>query len=166
MIRVSLLLCLGVFVAGNLVGCRKERPLGDVIAGRFEAMNRHDVTALEKFYADSVRGESTGWNAVLVGVPAVCRAYERYFHSSPDLRYRVERVVEAGSSAVVEYTSEGTLLENEQGVPEYMRGRHYVLRNCTILDFRDGKIVHEVTYFDQLSFLKQVGFFGEQPAQP
>ncbi|MGA9119719.1 MAG: nuclear transport factor 2 family protein [Bacteroidota bacterium] len=150
-----------LLVASFVSGCRKEDANNKIVEGRFSAMNNHDVAALASFYADSVRGESTGWSTIFVGAPAVCQAYGRYFKSSPDLTYHITRVLDAGRSVVVEFTSEGTILNNEQGVPEYMRGKHYILKNCTILDIEQGKIVRESTYFDQLSFLRQTGYFDQ-----
>ena len=143
-----------------MTGCKTEDTMRKVIAARYEAMNKHDVTALAAYYADSVRAESSGWNADLIGVKAVCQAYGRYFRSSPDLAYRITRVLDHGESIVVEFTSSGTIMNNEPGVPDYMHGKHYQLKNCTIFDFEGGKIVHESTYFDQVSFLRQVGYFG------
>ncbi|MDE3058809.1 MAG: ester cyclase, partial [Bacteroidota bacterium] len=79
-----------------------------------------------------------------------------------DLKYEMTHEVIGKNSAVVEYSSSGTLENNEKGVPAYMRGKKYVLKNCTRMDFENGKIVSEATYFDQVSFLKQMGYFEQK----
>lgn len=151
-----------VTIAGKGVGPGIAGTPRDIVEQRFDAMNRHDIGALKALLADTVRGESVGWDSVLIGPTRVSEAYKRYFTSSPDLSYRVTRILDAGKSLTVEYTSEGTIEKNEPQVPSYMRGRHYVLKNCTIFDIDNGKIVHESTYFDQVSFLRQMGYFSHQ----
>ncbi len=136
--------------------------LAGIVTAKFNAMNKHDTGAIAQLYADSASVESPNWQGAIKGPAAVRDAYARYFQSSPDLRYSITNLVVGRTSVVVEYTSEGTIEHNEEGVPEYMRGKHYVLKNITRMDIADGRIVAEATYFDQVSFLRQMGFF-EQP---
>gem|GEM_PF-6925352 len=45
-----------------------------------------------------------------------------------------------------------------------MIGKKYTLKNCTRIDIKKGKIAHEMTYFDQLAFLRQVGLIRNNPS--
>jgi steroid delta-isomerase-like uncharacterized protein len=126
-------------------------------------MNRHDLQQLVTDYDAKVQSTSSGWDGIHNGTKEVNTAYSRYFHSTPDLKFDVGNVYFSSDSvAVVEYTQAGTLSTPEKGEPSYMIGKKYILNSCTIFTIKDKKIIKEATYFDQLSFLRQVGFFDHQ----
>ena len=126
-----------------------------------DLLNSHDTNAVAKLYADNCRLFSPNWEGVKTGSAAAKETYSRYFSSTPDLQEKITRMIVTDSSVVLEYISEGTLLHPENGTPAYMRGKKYVLQNCTRMDIRDGRITEQATYFDQVSFLRQMGFFDQ-----
>lgn len=132
---------------------------GSVIEKRFQCMNRHDLPAMENLYDASSIGYSVGWPDTAVGVKAIIEKYKRYFISTPDLYYQIIHTYTTTAGIVVEYTSGGTLTKNETGVPAEWLGKKYTLRNCTIFQVKNDKIIMESSYFDQVSFLKQMGYF-------
>lgn len=138
--------------------------LETIVLKKMESMNAHDLDAIGKFYADSAKIQSLGFELTEIGPEGVKGVYNRYFASTPDLKFEVTRMIVTGESVVVEYNSSGTMQQSplEAAVPEYMIGKKYTLRNATRMDFKDGKIVSEMTYFDQLSFLRQMGFFDQK----
>ena len=127
-------------------------------------MNRHDLDSvhLSAVYSDTARIASVGFEDVKVGVVGYKDAYSRYFATSPDMVYTVTRVIVAGSQVVVEYDSEGTMAKPEKGEPNYMTGKRYRLKNCGVYAIAGGRIVREMTYFDQLSFLRQMDYFNQK----
>ncbi len=130
-----------------------------VIKQKFEAMNTHDLEAMGRLYLDSARIQSVGFTETQIGPPGIKKVYTRYFKGSPNLSYQVTKIILKDSEAAVTYTSTGTLSNVEEGTPSYMKGKTYTLLNCAIFKFQDGKIMTEMTYFDQVSFLRQAGFF-------
>ena len=66
---------------------------------------------------------------------------------------------------MVEYPSAGTMQKPEAGEPSCMNGKAYTLRNGAVFGVENGKITAESTYFDQLAFLRQVGYFDQHPAE-
>jgi steroid delta-isomerase-like uncharacterized protein len=122
-------------------------------------LNSHDTVKLEQLYDPQCMLRSPNWDGVVTGSREAKTVYARYFRSTPDLHHEITRVLATDSSAVIEYSSAGTFLHPEMGTPEYMRGKKYILDNCTVMDIREGKILHQSTYFDQVSFLRQMGFF-------
>jgi steroid delta-isomerase-like uncharacterized protein len=122
-------------------------------------LNQHDTNSLVRLYDEHVSLESPNWEGVLNGSAEAKTVYSRYFTSTPDLKNDLTNVILTDTCAVVEYISTGTLEKNETGVPDYMRGKRYTLKNCTRLDIRNGKIIRQVNYFDQVAFLRQMGFF-------
>jgi len=43
-----------------------------------------------------------------------------------------------------------------------MKGKKYTLNYCAILTISKNKITKETDYFDQVAFLRQVGFFDQK----
>jgi len=124
-----------------------------------QAMNRHDTAAISVFYDDRIQLESPNWEGTKTGKSELTEIYRRYFSSTPDLRYEVSNLIATDSALVIEYRSYGTLLNPEQNAPAYMKGKSYTLQNCTRMDIRNGKIIKQASYFDQVAFLRQMGFF-------
>jgi steroid delta-isomerase-like uncharacterized protein len=137
--------------------------LQKIATDKIEAMNRHDLGALGKLYADSATIESIGFEKIEIGPAGIQNAYTRYFSSTPDLKFEVTKLTLSDQSAVIEYTSTGTMRQSEleATIPDYMIGKKYTLKNATRIDIKNGKIIREMTYFDQLSFLRQMGFFEQ-----
>jgi steroid delta-isomerase-like uncharacterized protein len=125
-------------------------------------LNKHDTVALTDLYSDSVKLESPNWEGVKTGKSVVKETYSRYFASTPDMQQEVSDIMATDSVVVIEYTFHGTLLNPEKNTPEYMRGKKYKLSACTVMSIRKGKITSQQTYFDQVSFLRQVGFFDQK----
>jgi steroid delta-isomerase-like uncharacterized protein len=162
-------LACGVVLFTTLLSCADRRP-GDqvdanfIVEKKFEAMNKHDLEALGNLYSDSAHIQSTGFEPTEIGPQGIKGVYTRYFASTPDLKFEVIRTTINSESIVIEYTSSGTMQQSplEAVVPAYMIGKPYTLKNCTRIDVKDGKIVAEMTYFDQLAFLRQMGFFDQK----
>ena len=131
----------------------------EVIKTEFSLMNNHDVEKMSALYMDSASIISTGIDEIEKGPTGIKNIYSRYFKSSPDLYYEITGIIYNDTAAAVQYTSKGTMTTLEESVPAYMRGKKYELKNCTIFTIIHGKIAKEITYFDQVSFLKQAGFF-------
>ena len=132
-----------------------------VIDDHFKALTDHDVKAIAAGYADDAQAFSPNWEGAKTGVAGITEVYNRYFSSTPDLTYKVLNTINAGDNVAVEYTSGGTLSNPESGTPDYMKGKKYSLTYCAVFTIKNGKIVKESDYFDQVAFLKQVGFFEQ-----
>jgi steroid delta-isomerase-like uncharacterized protein len=132
-----------------------------LITGHFNALTKHDVKAIAAGYADSAKIYSPNWEGAKTGQAGITETYNRYFASTPDLAYKVDHIINAGDQFVVEYTVSGTLSAPEAGTPDYMKNKKYRLGYCAIFETKNNKIIRETDYFDQLAFLRQVGFFDQ-----
>ncbi len=138
-----------------------KQAVTDLVTARFEQMNRHDSNAVAAFFADTARISSPNWEGYKTGPAGAREVYGRYFTGSPDIHYTITRLTTCDSAAVVEYSATATFSQPEKGTPGYMRGKKYTLFQCTRMNIHDGKITSDATYFDQVSFLRQVGFFEQ-----
>ncbi len=157
---ISLIALTGLFLSQCTAD--KKNSLQDIITAHFEAMNRHDTIAISKFYSDSATLESPNWEGTKKGPAEAREVYSRYFISSPDLKYTISHILSTENEIVVEYESHGTMMHLEDGGPAYMLGKTYTLKNSTRFEIKDGKIMKSVSYFDQVAFLRQVGFFEQK----
>ena len=132
-----------------------------LIDAHFKVMNAHDVKAIAAGYTNDAQIFSPNWDGAKLGPDGITEVYSRYFRSTPDLSYTVTNTIDSGNSVIVEYTFAGTLSNPEAGTPDYMKGRKYTTQGCVIFVLKDNKIVKETNYFDQVAFLRQVGFFDQ-----
>ena len=125
----------------------------------FIALNQHNLNGIASLYSDSAIIESPNLPSPEKGKKGIQSIYSRYFISSPDLKYEVIKIHSAESSITIEFNSSGTMNHIEGNGPIYMLNKKYTLKNCMILEIRAHKIIRDISYFDQVSFLRQVGFF-------
>ncbi len=134
----------------------------DAITQHFNALKKHDVDAIVAGYASDAKMYSPNWEGVKMGSADIRIVYTRYFSSTPDLTYEIKNIINADSEIVAQYTASGTLSNPEGETPAYMKGKKYSLNYCAIFILQNNKIVQETDYFDQVAFLKQVGFFDQR----
>ncbi len=152
-----------LFLLGSFSGIHAQKyNLREIVTRRFAYLNHHDISDLSALYDDSAKIVSPNFTGTSTGPAGIRDIYGRYFRSTPDLSYQITRMILADSTAVVEFISKGTLDSLEKGVPAFMKGKSYSLKNCEVLDFRNGKIISDSSYFDQVSFLRQMGYFDRQ----
>jgi steroid delta-isomerase-like uncharacterized protein len=156
--KISLTFTILIFIAfGSAYGQSSK-----LIDEHFKALSSHDVKAIAAGYSEDAQVYSPNWEGVKTGPVGVTEVYSRYFSSTPDLFYKVTNTILAGDNVIVEYTSGGTLSNPEGETPTYMKGKKYTLNYCTIFTVKNGKIIKETDYFDQVAFLRQVGFFDQK----
>jgi steroid delta-isomerase-like uncharacterized protein len=128
----------------------------------FMHLASHDTVALAAMYTDTALIESPTWEGTKKGPSAIREMYSRYFTSSPDLAHSMIQVFTNDKTVVIEYSFSGTMTNLEGTSPEYMRGKKYTLKACTRMNIENGKIAGQAYYFDQVAFLRQVGFFDQK----
>ena len=133
-----------------------------LIDDHFSALNRHDVKAIVAGYSTDAQMYSPNWEGEKTGTAEISVIYTRYFTSTPDLSYKITNIIYARDHVVVEYTASGTLSNPEGATPSYMKDKKYSLNYCAVLTLSNGKITKETDYFDQVAFLRQVGFFDQK----
>jgi len=101
-----------------------------------------------------------------VGSGAVYRGQEKIkawvrdnFTCTPDLKIEVQSLFVAGDWAGAEWIQSGTYTGEVAGVE--VTGKHFSGRGASIIELREGKIRREAMYWDELSFLRQLGVMAE-----
>jgi len=133
----------------------------NLIEEHYKAINAHDIKAIASGYAADSQLISPNSEGAVNGIEGATNFFTRYFKSTPDLAYTVTNMITANNNVIIEYTFAGILSNPEAGTPGYMKGKKYTLKGCAIFEIKDNKIVKETNYFDQVAFLRQVGFFDQ-----
>lgn len=133
----------------------------DLISEHFKLLNSHDIKGLANEYAIDAMIYSPNWEGPKVGPTGVTEIYGRYYKTTPDLAYSVTNTIKSGNNIIVQYSLGGTMARPENGEPSYMEGKKYTLECCAIFIIKNNKIIKETNYFDQVAYLRQIGFFDK-----
>jgi steroid delta-isomerase-like uncharacterized protein len=126
-----------------------------------DLINAHDAEAIAALYADDgVLSDPTGEYR---GREAIVEYWQGFFQTFPDISGRDEFEAESGDTAINEWSTSGTNegpLETPEGtIPA--TGKRVTLRGCDAMTVRGGRITSHRVYYDQLSFLGQLGLVPE-----
>ena len=131
-----------------------------------EAWNERNFDAIAEATAPDATLTIVGSGDTFEGIEG-SRAYnELWANGFPDGRLTVDRVIESGDHVVVEFTGRGThtgtLVTSMGEIPA--TGRSLTLQLCDVMEFKNGKVRSQNTYFDTGSMMAQLGLATEQAA--
>jgi steroid delta-isomerase-like uncharacterized protein len=131
--------------------------LQDMLDAHYDAVNSGDLDAALAVFADDC--EIVTPNGTTRGVAAQRALGEAFQVAAPDNRLTPVSTYEAGDTIIVEgiYTGThtGPLTGPEGTIPP--SGRSFSFTYCDVLRARDGKFVSHHIYWDNASFLGQIG---------
>jgi len=119
-----------------------------------EVLPQRDAEALRPYWADDLLEElPTG---TYRGPDEMAEYFAETFAAMPDFQMETERIVGDEETAFVRWRLTGTF----DGAPWQglePTGKRIELTGMDCFTFREGKIVHNVVVFDQMSFARQIG---------
>lgn len=107
----------------------------------FDHFNKHDWVSYASLYADSSEflDPSFGKKEIIQSREETIKKYAELARTIPDIKDSLVSIERSGNkSIIVEFVSKGTLPDKSK----------LYLPICTILEFKDGKITSDHTYFD------------------
>jgi steroid delta-isomerase-like uncharacterized protein len=131
-----------------------------------EAWNERNFDELAEATAPDAMITIVGSGDTFEG-PDGSRAYNTMWADGfPDGKVTIDRVIASGDHVVVEFTGRGThtgtLVTSMGEIPA--TGRSMTLQLCDVMEFKDGKVQSQTTYFDTGSMMAQLGLGAEQTA--
>ena len=131
-----------------------------------EAWNERNFDEIAEATAPDARLTIVGSGDTFEG-PEGTRAYNKMWADGfPDGSVSIDRVIESGDHVVVEFTGRGThtgTLATSMGeIPA--TGRSVTLQLCDVMEFKNGKVQSQRTYFDTGSLMAQLGLAAQQAA--
>ncbi len=135
-----------------------------VARGQYDDWNERDFDRLADAFAADSEIVLMGSGNTFRGPDGARQYNESWADGFPDGRVTVDNIVSSGDVVVVEFTGRGThtgtLVSSAGSIPA--TDRSVTLKLCDILEFADGKIRRQRTYFDTGSLMAQLGLAAQQ----
>ncbi len=117
--------------------------------------NSKDVDRIERLFAPDAVHEDTTSGAKLSGAPAIRELFSSTWKAIPDVHTDVTRVISQDEWAAWEWTMTATQTGDFPNLPA--TGHSFSIVGVSVIQIRDGKVLSQRDYYDQASFLRQVG---------
>lgn len=121
--------------------------------------NSKDAQRMEALYAADATHEDTTSGIKRSGVPEIRELFRSTWQAIPDVRTEVNRVIAECDWVVWEWTMSATHTGDFPNLAA--TGRQFYIRGVSIIRVADGKVLSQCDYYDQASFLRQVGALPE-----
>ena len=131
----------------------------DIQRRYFECIERRDFEGIRTLIGEGYTYVDPS-GEVGEGADAAIAVPETYMKAFPDMSFEIRGIHEAGKVSVMEFTARGTNTGELMGTPP--TGRPVEIRVCNLIEVKDGKIVAERDYWDQMSMMQQLGLVPEQ----
>jgi steroid delta-isomerase-like uncharacterized protein/uncharacterized protein (TIGR02246 family) len=119
------------------------------------AMSR-DLDGLRAFYRDDDYTYTRPDGVERRGVDAAVEVFQTYTSAFPDFAVSIERQYQpADDVSIIEYRATGTHHAELDGIPA--TNRRVDFRGVNVVEIRDGRIVREREYYDNLAIMQQLG---------
>lgn len=132
----------------------------------YEAWNERNFDLVTEAMAPDGQITVVGTGDTYQGREGVLQYNQMWADGFPDGRITIDRMIAQDDYIVVEFTGSGThtgtLAMPMGSIPA--TGKSITLQLCDVLEFSDGKIVSQRTYFDTGSVMAQLGITAGQAA--
>jgi steroid delta-isomerase-like uncharacterized protein len=126
------------------------------------AWNSHDANRIVSFFTDDGIYGDVATGKVSKGKKEITAYLNSFFIDFSDYKLELKSLFEADDWAGSEIVSTANHAHSSiPGIP--VTGKTFSLRGATIFELKKGKISRQSDYYDQVSFLKQVGLMPGQP---
>jgi steroid delta-isomerase-like uncharacterized protein len=125
-----------------------------IAAEMLEKVNTRDIDGFRELLHPDYTYQ--GADGVEIKGPDVGVAVVQTFTTAfPDLRLTLTHQHTDGDVSIIEFTATGTHEAELEGIPA--TGKRVTLNAVDVVTVRDGKVVSEREYFDQLTMMQQLG---------
>jgi len=124
-----------------------------------KAMNDHDNARMRGFHGEGYRYQGPGMPEP-VGEAVHDAFMEQSWTAFPDLSFRTIETVAQGDYVVMNWTCAGTHdgpMASPAGQTVPATGRKVSAPGSVTLEFKDGRIVRETSYYDLMGMMAQLG---------
>jgi hypothetical protein len=123
-----------------------------------KVVDSHDANKIISYFADDGVLENVPLGLVNKGKAEITAYTKTMLVDYPDINFELKSVFGSGDWAGDEWVMTGTFANNtmaKNAVPA--TGRTFSVRGTSIYQIRNGKFSRESNYYDNVSFLQQVG---------
>ena len=121
----------------------------------FAAESAHDTPRTLATLAEDIMYHVVASGAIVHGKEAVSKYYDVWWTAFPDVNIVIKRLVASGEWVFAENEVTATHLGPWLGIPP--TGKRTVQHLCAVCRMRDGLMIEETVYYDQLERIRQIG---------
>ena len=121
----------------------------------FAAESAHDTERTLATLAADIMYHVVVSGSIVYGKEGVSKYYDVWWTAFPDVSIEVKRLVASGEWVIAENVVTATHLGPWLGLPP--TGKRTVQHLCAICRMRDGLMIEETVYYDQLERIRQIG---------
>ncbi|HSF04942.1 MAG TPA: ester cyclase [Methylomirabilota bacterium] len=121
----------------------------------FAAESAHDSERTLATLADDITYRVVASGVTLHSKAEVARYYDIWWKAFPDVTIEIKRLVASGEWVICENVATATHLGPFLGLAP--SGRRVTQQLCALIRVRDGKMIEETVYYDQLERIRQLG---------
>ena len=124
-----------------------------------ETCNSHDIERVLHYCSPKYTGSDVGQSALVRGPEGLRAMLGSYLRAFPDLQVKVTGTVVEDSRVAVVWVAEGTHQGPIMNIPP--TGRKVEVSGVSIIDVKDGLIVHGQYIWDLAGMLRHMGLLPE-----
>jgi steroid delta-isomerase-like uncharacterized protein len=136
----------------------------NLVKKEIDSLNSHNLEASVQNYSDSFKGMDSGYSHPLTKQD-IRKDNQAFLSAFPDLRIEVKDWVAQGDKVAISWIAYGTQ-KNPLETPTMgaipATNKSITVPGTTFYEIRNGMIVREDTYYDQVAFLTQLGVLSPQ----
>ena len=117
--------------------------------------NSKDASRIETLFASDAVHEDITSGVKLSGASAIRELFSDTWRAIPDVHTEVRRVISQGEWVAWEWLMTATQTGDFPNLPA--TGRCFSIEGVSVIRIRGGKVLSQRDYYDQASFLRQVG---------
>ncbi len=121
--------------------------------------NSQDIDRLASLYAPDVEHEDVTSGVKLHGHSELRKLFLEAWEGMPDVRTKIGRIISQDNRLAWEWTMSATHAGDFPNLPA--TGRTFTIEGVSILEVKDGLVRSQRDFYDQASFLRQVGALPE-----
>ena len=139
----------------------KPKTAGELARHSFELLQRGDVDEVERLYWDDESVDDFVAIGTFRGAKEIAGFFRETLTAFPDFDIEVERIVEDGDVAVVQWRASGTFTGGPfLGIEP--TERPVEIRGIDVMEWGDGKLRHNTIYYDGAEFARQIGMLPQR----
>lgn len=129
-----------------------------------EGFNSHNIEPTVQYLADSVKSYDVG-TPELMNKEGIRRYNQRFLDAFPDLHFDTKDLIAQGDKVALSWVARGThkapfQLPSGDTIPA--TNKMVQIPGVTLCEIRNGMIVRQDIYYDQVTFLTQLGLLTPQ----
>lgn len=123
-----------------------------------EKVNTRDIQGFREMLHPDYTYQGAG-GPVQKGIEVGVGVVQTFTTAFPDLKLTTTNQYTDGDVSVIEFTATGTHKAELEGIPA--TGKSMTVKVVDIITVRDGKVLGEREYYDQLGMMQQLGVIPE-----